>query len=80
MGWNTITNLSTKLFSSEIEGSYVYFVHSYYAELGPDTIATSDYTLPFSASLHKKNFFATQFHPEKSSEVGAKLLKNFIDM
>jgi len=80
MGWNTITNLSTKLFSSEIECQYVYFVHSYYAEIGQDTIATTDYILPFSASLHKNNFYATQFHPEKSSEVGAMILKNFIEL
>lgn len=80
MGWNTITNLGTKLFSPEIEGQYVYFVHSYYAETGPDTIATTDYIVPFSASLHKNNFYATQFHPEKSSNIGAKVLKNFIEL
>ena len=80
MGWNTLTNLKSKLYTSEIENQYVYFVHSYYVELGENTIATTNYIVPFSSSLHKANFYATQFHPEKSSDVGAKILKNFIQL
>lgn len=80
MGWNTIANLKTKLFTDEIEDQYVYFVHSYYAELGENTIATTDYIVPFSASLHKGNFYATQFHPEKSGDIGSKILHNFINL
>jgi glutamine amidotransferase len=79
MGWNTVTNVKTKLFSKEIENQYVYFVHSYYAEIGEDTIATTDYILPFSSALHAKNFYGTQFHPEKSGDIGAKILKNFVE-
>jgi glutamine amidotransferase len=58
----------------------VYFVHSYYAELSQHTIAQCDYILPFSAAMHKDNFFATQFHPEKSAAVGERLLRNFLSM
>lgn len=79
MGWNTITNLRSKLFDESTERQYVYFVHSYYAQTGPDTIATSDYIVPFSAAMHKDNFYATQYHPEKSGPVGARILKNFIE-
>jgi len=80
MGWNTLNKIKSKLFSAELENQYVYFVHSYYAETGPDTIAVTDYIIPFSAALHKNNFYATQFHPEKSGEVGAKILKNFVEL
>ena len=59
---------------------YVYFVHSYYVPLSADTIATADYIQPYSAALAKDNFFATQFHPEKSGSVGARILQNFIDL
>jgi imidazole glycerol-phosphate synthase subunit HisH len=78
MGWNSIYNLKSKLFSPELENQYVYFVHSYYVEMGEHTIATCDYINPFSAALHKNNFYATQFHPEKSQKVGAKILENFL--
>jgi len=78
MGWNAIHNLKSKLFTEETENQYVYFVHSYFAGMGKDTIATCDYINPFSAALHKDNFYATQFHPEKSGSVGAKILENFI--
>ena len=61
------------------ENSYVYYVHSYYAELSDFTIATTDYVNPFSASLHKNNFYAAQFHPEKSGEIGENILKNFLE-
>ncbi len=80
MGWNTLLDCKTKLFEGGIEGEYVYFVHSYYAEVGVNTIATTDYINQFSASLNKSNFYATQFHPEKSGSVGEKILKNFIEL
>lgn len=80
MGWNTITNLKSRLFDKSAENQYVYFVHSYYAALGPHTIATTKYSQAFSAALHRDNFYATQFHPEKSGSIGAKILQNFIDL
>lgn len=80
MGWNSITNLKSNLFTPELENKYVYFVHSFYAELGANTIATCNYINPFSASLHKNNFYATQFHPEKSGDIGSKILENFVNL
>lgn len=80
MGWNNLGNLKTSLFKGELTGQYVYFVHSYYAELGANTIAETDYINKFSSALHKDNFYATQFHPEKSGPVGATILKNFIEL
>ena len=79
MGWNCIGNLENMLFKDLANGSFVYFVHSYYPELCPDTIATCRHgdTL-FSAALRWENFYGTQFHPEKSGEVGAVILKNFL--
>ena len=79
MGWNCIGNLEGKLFKDLPRGSYVYFVHSYYPELCPDTIATCRHgdTL-FSAALRWENFYGTQFHPEKSGSVGAAILQNFL--
>lgn len=78
MGWNTITQLSSPLFQGIEEESYVYFVHGYYAALGNDTIATTNYILPYSSALHKNNFYGVQFHPEKSALVGEKIIENFI--
>jgi len=80
MGWNAIYNLKSALFSNEIENQYVYFVHSYYASTGEHTAATCNYIVPFSAALHKDNFYATQFHPEKSGTVGAKILEHFLKL
>lgn len=80
MGWNTIHGLSTPLFDAEMEGSYVYYVHSYYAEPCAETIARTDYVQPYSAALHKDNFYAVQFHPEKSSDNGARVLRHFLDL
>lgn len=80
MGWNAITGLKSKIFSEDIENEYVYFVHSYYAGLGEHTVATCSYINQFSAALQKDNFYATQFHPEKSGTVGAQILKNFINL
>lgn len=80
MGWNGIYDLKSPLFNNTFENDYVYFVHSYYVPLCGNTIATCDYTVPFSAALNKDNFFATQFHPEKSGPVGRNILKAFLDL
>lgn len=80
MGWNSIYNLKSPLMKGLKERDYVYFVHSYYVPLCEETIATADFTLPYSAAIHKDNFYATQFHPEKSGSVGEKILKNFIEL
>ena len=80
MGWNQIYDLKGSLFSPALENRHVYFVHSYYADLGEHTIATTRYIVPFSAALRKNNFFATQFHPEKSGGVGAEILSNFLNL
>lgn len=78
MGWNTITNLSSPLFSGDLENQYTYFVHSYYVPVNACTSATTHYIHPFSAALHRDNFYATQFHPEKSGAVGEHILENFL--
>ncbi|MDA3891254.1 MAG: imidazole glycerol phosphate synthase subunit HisH [Salinivirgaceae bacterium] len=80
MGWNKIYNLNSALTKGLTEKDYVYFVHSYYAELGDETISTTNYINEFSAGLHKNNFYGFQFHPEKSGVTGAKILKNFIEL
>jgi glutamine amidotransferase len=80
MGWNNLENLKGNLFSGIKDEDNVYFVHSYYAELSAETIATCRYILPFSAAMQKDNFYATQFHPEKSAWVGERILKNFLDL
>jgi glutamine amidotransferase len=80
MGWNNLQNLSGKLFAGLTKDRFVYFVHSYYAELHPCTTATCDYIVPFSAAMEKDNFYAVQFHPEKSGKVGERILKNFIEL
>lgn len=79
MGWNTIENLKEPLFSNNLEQQYVYFVHSYYVEVNEHTIATTHYIAPFSAAIRVKNYYATQFHPEKSGPIGEKILQNFIE-
>jgi glutamine amidotransferase len=78
MGWNQIFDLRSDIFDPSLEGQYVYFVHSYYVAKGADTAATTNYILPYSSALQRDNFFATQFHPEKSGPVGEKILKNFL--
>ena len=78
MGWNSIHRLGTRLFDGVADNDFVYFVHSYYVPLCPDTIATTDHILTYSAALHKDNFYSTQFHPEKSGSVGERILKNFL--
>ncbi len=80
MGWNSINDLKSALFDDSLEGKYVYFVHSYYVDLGEHTSSTTNYILPYSSALHKDNFYATQFHPEKSGDVGSKILQNFIEL
>jgi len=79
MGWNKIYNVRGKLMHGVDEG-YCYFVHSYYAALGEHTIATANYIQPYSAALHKGNFYGVQFHPEKSAETGERILKNFLEL
>jgi imidazole glycerol-phosphate synthase subunit HisH len=78
MGWNALDMANGTLFKNIGKASYVYFVHSYYVPLNKYTCATSYYGTTFSASMQKDNFFATQFHPEKSGGIGEKILRNFI--
>ncbi|MCL4136003.1 UNVERIFIED_CONTAM: hypothetical protein GTU68_031925 [Idotea baltica] len=81
MGWNSLYSLKSDLFKDINEKDYVYFVHSFYAPISEYTIATCNYSgFEFSAAIKKNNFYATQFHPEKSSGVGAQILKNFIEL
>ena len=79
MGWNEIYDLKTELYRNLVQ-PYTYFVHSYYVPLCEETIAKADYILPYSASLHKDNFYTCQFHPEKSGKVGEQILKNFLEI
>ncbi len=78
VGWNDIYALRSPLFAGLDEHTYVYFVHGYYVESGPHTVATADYVTPYSAALHRDNFHAVQFHPERSGAAGHKILENFI--
>ena len=81
IGWNDLTFPNKgRLFRGIEEHSYVYFVHSFYVPVCDFTAAETDYIHPFSAALHKDNFYATQFHPEKSSRIGLKILRNFVDI
>lgn len=79
IGWNNIEQLSTPLFDDIAPNSYCYFVHSYYAALCEETIAVTNYNTSFSSALLNKNFTGVQFHPEKSANIGAKILKNFLE-
>tara|TARA_B100000131_G_scaffold321309_1_gene371691 strand:+ start:61 stop:642 length:582 start_codon:yes stop_codon:yes gene_type:complete len=80
MGWNTLENLESKLFNNINEGEYMYLVHSYYVPIVPETIGTSEYDLKYSIAVKKNNFYGVQFHPEKSSFSGNKLLNNFLKL
>ena len=87
MGWNEIDVRCkmddvrcNQLMEGLGEHPYVYFVHSYYVPVCEDTIAVADYILPYSASMHKDNFYTCQFHPEKSGKVGEKILENFLQL
>ena len=79
MGWNTLT-LTNSWLDRELEQSYAYFVHSFYVPVNPHTAAITEYIQPFSAAMHKNNFYAVQFHPEKSAEAGQIVLQNFLDV
>ena len=80
MGWNALNDLKSPLFEGLASDPYVYFVHSYYVPVCAETIATADYILPYSASMHKDNFYTCQFHPEKSGKVGERILENFLQL
>ena len=80
MGWNTITDLKSELFNGIKDSEFMYSVHSYYAETCEASIATTTYDISYASALQKGNFYGVQFHPEKSSEAGSQLLKNFISL
>jgi glutamine amidotransferase len=80
MGWNQLYDIKSPLNKGLNDGDYVYFVHSFYVPVCAETIATTDYILPYSASMHKDNFYTCQFHPEKSGKVGEQILKNFLEL
>lgn len=81
MGWNTVTaNDGNPLFKGIEMGNYFYFVHSFAMPVGEDTIAQCEYGQPFTAALHKDNFYGVQFHPERSSKAGSKLIQNFLEL
>lgn len=80
MGWNTITNLKSDLFKGINDKAFMYLVHSYYAELCPQTIATTDYNIEYASAIENDNFYGVQFHPEKSAGAGEQLLKNFLEL
>jgi imidazole glycerol-phosphate synthase subunit HisH len=80
IGWNSIYNFQSELFEGLKQNDFVYAVHSYYAALGNETVATTNYIQPYSAALKKNNFYAVQFHPEKSGSAGETILKNFITL
>jgi len=80
MGWNRINNLESKLLKGLKGGEYVYYIHSYYPQLCPDTIATTVHGTMFSGALKYENFYGTQFHPEKSGDIGETILKNFLEL
>lgn len=80
MGWNQLEQLQSPLMKNIQEGEYAYFVHSYYVPVCEHTIATTQYILPFSAALQHNNFYATQFHPEKSGSVGERIIQNFLEL
>jgi glutamine amidotransferase len=80
MGWNNLSEIKSRLFKGMLGYQDVYFVHSYYAQLSQYTTAICDYILPFSAAMERDNFFALQFHPEKSARVGEAILKNFLEL
>ncbi len=80
MGWNTLLQMQSPLFKGLPEEPYVYYVHSFYAETGADTVARSVYAAEYSAALQRDNFYAVQFHPEKSSRTGELILKNFLEL
>ncbi len=80
MGWNTISNLQQTMFASVDENSYVYFVHGYYVETSGESTAMCKYGIGFAAAIQHENFYAIQFHPEKSGAVGERILENFLNL
>ena len=80
IGWNQIEELKSSLFKDVAEKEYIYLVHSYYAPITEETVAQSTYGIAYSTALQKNNFYGTQFHPEKSSDVGEQILKNFLEL
>lgn len=80
MGWNTITNLQSELFEGLSDQDYMYLVHSYYAEINENTIATTKYNILYASALQKNNFYGVQFHPEKSGKSGERILQNFLNL
>ena len=80
IGWNNIAGLHSVMFEHVPENAYMYFVHSYYAALGADTVAITNYVINYSAALQKDNFYAVQFHPEKSAEAGSRIIENFLNL
>ena len=80
MGWNSISEIDNSIFNCNVNNEFVYFVHSYYVPLCNETVGSCDYIQPFSAVLKKDNFYATQFHIEKSGSVGEMILKGFLDL
>ncbi len=80
IGWNNFETTKSELFKNIEKDNDVYYVHSYYAEINEQTIASCNYILPFGTAIHKNNFYATQFHPEKSADIGEQILKNFLEL
>ena len=80
IGWNQISNLKSKLFKGIPENEYMYLVHSYYVPINEETIATTEYGIKYASALQEKNFYGVQFHPEKSSKAGEKIVKNFLEL
>ncbi len=80
MGWNTISDLKSDVFTGIKENEFMYLVHSFYAENCKETIATTNYDIAYAAALQKDNFYGVQFHPEKSGVIGEQILKNFIEL
>ena len=80
VGWNSLSGLKGEIFADMPDNPYTYFVHSYYIPVNNYTTAVCDYIIPFSAAMCKENFYATQFHPEKSGSIGEQILRNFIEL
>ena len=80
MGWNNLKDIKSNLFNTNHNAEQMYFVHSYYVPVNEHTIATTDYGVPFSAAIQKDNFYAVQFHTEKSGDIGEEILKNFLEL